>query len=78
MYRHPEVMRVRRQADEIVRNLFRGFMADPVALPEEWRADLPREEPRLARRVADYIAGMTDGFAVLEHRRLFDTAPDLR
>jgi dGTPase len=78
MYRHPDVMRVRRQADEIVRDLFRRFMAEPAALPEEWRADLPGEEPRLARRVADYIAGMTDGFAVLEHQRLFPATPSLR
>ena len=78
MYRHPDVVRVRRQADLIVRDLFRRFMADPMAMPEEWHENLPSEEPRLARRVADYIAGMTDGFAVLEHRRLFDVTPDLR
>ncbi|HEX2137721.1 MAG TPA: deoxyguanosinetriphosphate triphosphohydrolase [Microvirga sp.] len=78
MYRHPEVMRVRRQADEIVRDLFRGFMARPTAMPDEWRANLPEDEPRLARRVSDYIAGMTDRYAVLEHRRLFETTPDLR
>ena len=36
------------------------------------------DEPRLARRVADYIAGMTDRYAILEHRRLFDVTPDLR
>jgi dGTPase len=47
-------------------------------MPDEWHADLPGDEPRLARRVADYIAGMTDRFAVLEHRRLFETTPDLR
>jgi dGTPase len=48
-------------------------------MPEEWRADLPKDdEARLARRVADYIAGMTDRYAILEHRRLFDVTPDLR
>ena len=48
-------------------------------MPVEWQDDLPREdEGRLARRVADYIAGMTDSYAVLEHRRLFDVTPDLR
>jgi dGTPase len=78
MYRHPDLMRVRRQADEIVRDLFRRFMTEPTAMPDEWRADLPSDEPRLARRVADYIAGMTDRYAVLEHRRLFETTPDLR
>ncbi|MGO4704272.1 deoxyguanosinetriphosphate triphosphohydrolase [Microvirga sp. 2MCAF38] len=79
MYRHPDVMSVRRQADDIVRDLFTRFKTDPSAMPEEWRADLEgADEPRLARRVADYIAGMTDRYAVLEHQRLFDVTPDLR
>lgn len=79
MYRHPEVMRVRAQADNVLRDLFRRFKAEPQLMPEEWQADLPKDdEPRLARRVADYIAGMTDRYAILEHRRLFDVTPDLR
>ena len=79
MYRHPDVMRVRAQADDVLRDLFRRFKAEPELMPEEWQADLPRDdEPRLARRVADYIAGMTDRYAILEHRRLFDVTPDLR
>ena len=48
-------------------------------MPEEWRLGLERaDEPRVARRVADYIAGMTDNYAVDEHRRLFPTTPELR
>jgi dGTPase len=79
MYHHPRVMAVRRQADSIVRDLFGRFMAEPEALPEEWRMNLPAgDEGRLARRVADYIAGMTDQYAQLEHRRLFDVTPELR
>jgi dGTPase len=79
MYHHPELMRVRRQADDILRDLFRRFMAEPSAMPDEWRANLDLgDEPRLARRVADYIGGMTDRFALLEHQRLFEATPDLR
>jgi dGTPase len=79
MYRHSDVMRVRAQADDVLRDLFRRFKAEPELMPEEWQTDLPRhDEPRLARRVADYIAGMTDRYAILEHRRLFDVTPDLR
>ena len=79
MYRHPKVQAVRVQADQIVRNLFRRFMAEPDLMPDEWRADLAgASEPRLARRVADYIAGMTDRYAQAEHRRLFDHTPPLR
>ena len=79
MYRHPKVMKVRAQADDVLRDLFGRFKAEPELMPEEWQADLPKgDEPRLARRVADYIAGMTDRYAILEHRRLFDVTPDLR
>jgi dGTPase len=79
MYRHPKVMKVRAEADDILRDLFRRFKAEPGLMPEEWQADLPEhDEARLARRVADYIAGMTDRYAILEHQRLFDVTPDLR
>lgn len=79
MYRHPKVMKVRAEADDVLRDLFRRFKAEPDLMPDEWRTDLPKDdEPRLARRVADYIAGMTDRYAILEHRRLFDVTPDLR
>ncbi|HEU6441332.1 MAG TPA: dNTP triphosphohydrolase, partial [Microvirga sp.] len=79
MYRHPDVMRVRAQADQVLRDLFRRFRDEPRLMPDEWQMDLPKDdEPRLARRVADYIAGMTDRYAILEHRRLFDVTPDLR
>ena len=79
MYRHPKVMKVRAEADDVLRDLFGRFTAQPELMPEEWQADLPKEdEARLARRVADYIAGMTDRYAILEHQRLFDVTPDLR
>ncbi len=79
MYRHPDVLAVRAKADAILRDLFARFMAEPAAMPDEWHAGVSHaDEPRLARRVADYIAGMTDRYAVLEHKRLFPTTPELR
>ena len=79
MYRHPRVVRIREQADAILRDLFSRFTADLAAMPPEWRAGLDgADEPRVARRVADYIAGMTDNYALQEHRRLFATTPELR
>jgi dGTPase len=79
MYRHPSVVVVRQQADLVVRDLFRAFADDISRLPEEWREGLDgADEPRRMRRVADYIAGMTDRYALEEHRRLFDVTPDLR
>jgi dGTPase len=79
MYRHPRLIGVRAEADQIVRDLFQRFMAEPQAMPDEWHSGLEgADESRVARRVGDYIAGMTDGYAILEHQRLFDTTPDLR
>lgn len=79
MYRHPEVMRVRRDADRVVKDLFQKYVAHPDLMPEEWRLDLDTaDQTALARRVGDYIAGMTDRFAIQEHRRWFDDTPELR
>ena len=79
MYRHERVMRVRAHAAEVVVRLFHRLFADMRGMPPEWCAGLDgASEDRRARRVADYIAGMTDTFALNEHRRLFDTAPELR
>ncbi|MBN9237852.1 MULTISPECIES: deoxyguanosinetriphosphate triphosphohydrolase [Phyllobacteriaceae] len=78
LYRHPEVMRVRADAEQIVKNLFDAYFADPRAMPDGWREGLDRAEDRIkARDVADFIAGMTDTYALKEHRRLFDHTPDL-
>ncbi|MCI5073798.1 deoxyguanosinetriphosphate triphosphohydrolase [Oricola sp.] len=79
MYRHPDVMRVRAQAEEVVRDLFGAFLAAPERMGGHWSEQLSQlDDHALARRVADYLAGMTDTFALSEHRRLFDRTPDLR
>ncbi len=76
MYLHPDVKRVRHKADAIVRRLFEAYMSDPSSMPPEWAARVEKGER--ARAVADYIAGMTDRFAIAEHARIFDGASDLR
>ncbi|GLS19107.1 deoxyguanosinetriphosphate triphosphohydrolase-like protein [Labrys miyagiensis] len=79
MYRHERVMRVRAHAAEVVKRLFHGLFADITLMPAEWCEGLEQAgEDKRARRVADYIAGMTDTFALNEHRRLFGSAPELR
>ena len=69
MYRHPNVRKVRDEADAIVRRLFKAYFSDPSAMPPEWAAKADAQGR--ARAVADYIAGMTDRFAIAEHARLF-------
>ncbi len=78
LYRADEVMRVRADAEQVVRDLFDAYFADPAIMPEGWREILGRAEDRIkARHVADFLAGMTDTYALKEHRRLFDHTPDL-
>lgn len=72
MYRHWKVNRRRSQARRIVRELFDVFINEPDALPPEWQPEKGAPVERLARRVCDYIAGMTDDYAIDEHRRMFN------
>ncbi len=72
MYRHYKVNRTRSQARRMLAELFRLFMAEPETLPDEWQAKARDvDEAGRARAVCDYIAGMTDTYAMEEHRRLF-------
>jgi len=72
MYRAPSVMVERARVTETINGLFPLFMAQPGLLPAEWQADIAavQGEVELARIVADYVAGMTDRFALQEHARL--------
>ena len=77
MYRHYRVNRETSKARRVVRDLFSLFMSEPSCLPTEWQqyltdAQATDDPTRRARIVGDYIAGMTDRYALLEHRRLFD------
>ena len=72
MYRHWRVNRTRSQARRILAEMFQLFMSEPDVLPSEWHARAEnRDEAGRARVVCDYIAGMTDRFAIEEHRKLF-------
>ncbi len=77
VYRHYKVLRMTAKARRVVQELFEAFLADTTLMPPEHRDQAQRAEaaqPGLgrARTVADYIAGMTDRYAILEHQRLFD------
>ena len=75
MYLHTRVIRMTSKARRIVRSLFDLLLEEPSLLPEDWRAETDDpKDPKIARKVADYIAGMTDRFALDEHSRLFDPA----
>jgi len=79
LYRHYKVLRMTAKARRVLKELFEAFLTDIQLMPPEHREAAARGEdsqgtPGRARAVADYIAGMTDRYAILEHRRLFDPA----
>ena len=81
MYRHPRVMRVMGEAEQILFDLFARYQSSPGDLPAEWLPPAGQEresETERSRRIGNFIAGMTDRFALTEHQRLFDSTPDLR
>ncbi|PIY29439.1 MAG: deoxyguanosinetriphosphate triphosphohydrolase, partial [Comamonadaceae bacterium CG_4_10_14_3_um_filter_60_42] len=77
LYRHPQVLQTIGQAQQVVRDLFERYLTQPNNMPESHHRRLatakaaePQPEHALPRIVADYIAGMTDRFALREHERL--------
>jgi dGTPase len=70
MYRHYRVVRMGDKAGRLLRDLFESYVAEPLQLPPQYQQRL--EQDGLHRVVCDYIAGMTDRFAMDEHRKLFD------
>ncbi len=68
LYRHYRVSRMSSKARRIISDLFQAFMNEPGLLPPEFQARAQADTPRA---IADYIAGMTDRYAIVEHRRLF-------
>jgi dGTPase len=79
LYRHQRVLRMTMKARRVVKELFEAFFNEVRLLPDEYRSAALSAEQReglagRARCVADYVAGMTDRYAILEHARLFDPA----
>jgi dGTPase len=78
MYRHERVMSIMNAAQGVVRGLFTHYLAHPDDLPPEWSHDIEEADAiGRARRVADFVAGMTDRYALIDHARHFDSTPDL-
>ena len=79
LYRHARIMRIMGEAEEVVRRLFAHYVKTPGDLPPDWLAGLdPADATGRAVRIADFIAGMTDRYAMVEHTRIFGATPELR
>lgn len=80
IYRHPDIMRIRAGATLIVTDLFHRYMETPAEMQSHYWVDSisGMSVAAKARHVGDYLAGMTDSYALRAHQRLFDHTPDLR
>jgi dGTPase len=79
MYRHEVVNSMMDRARRVVRDLFEAYTSDPSQMPEGWQDQgTTRGSSRQARQICDFIAGMTDRYALDEHKRLFDLDPLFR
>jgi dGTPase len=70
LYHHPRQLAAAGAAAQVVAGLFAAYRDDPARLPEEWRARLPEDEPGITRHIADFIAGMTDRYAIARYREV--------
>lgn len=75
MYSHAHVARLRDPSQIVVAGLFAAFAADPALLPETWATTLPAGEPGRARHIGDFIAGMTDRYALTSFERVVGPSP---
>ncbi len=79
MYKHEKIVSIMRRARRVVRDLFDAYSNDPDQLPPDWQEQgYSRGDSRQARQICDFIAGMTDRYALDEHKRLFDLDPLFR
>jgi dGTPase len=79
MYRHPRIDRITDEVQRVVRDLFDRYTEHTDDMPPDWQEGLGQADAHTrARRAGDFIAGMTDRFALAEHARFFDSTPELR
>jgi dGTPase len=79
MYQHGRVVEIMTRAQRVVRDLFEVFVSNPELLPREWwPAQFSGDQTRTARQVCDFIAGMTDRYAIERHREIFELDPLFR
>ena len=75
LYYHPDQIATAQRARGVVAELFAAYSQEPVLMDEEWIVRLPRYEPDRSRHIADYIAGMTDRFAISRYEEIYGRSP---
>jgi dGTPase len=76
LYYHPEQIGTAERAKEVTAQLYAAYAQDPALMDAGWAARLPLQEPQRSRHIADFIAGMTDRFAISAHARIFGKTPE--
>ena len=76
LYYHPEQIATAEKAREVVAKLFVAYQQEPNSMPDDWVTRLPKGEPEQSRHIADFIAGMTDRFAIQQCRQIYGRAPE--
>ena len=76
LYFHPDQLATASRARLVVERLFAAIAADPTRMPPSWHQALPAQEPQRSRHIADFIAGMTDRYAIDTYHRLFGETPE--
>ncbi|WP_066552180.1 deoxyguanosinetriphosphate triphosphohydrolase [Croceicoccus bisphenolivorans] len=76
VYYHPAQKRTAQLAVELLQKLHGAYAADPALLPDDWQSALPQGEPERARHIADFIAGMTDRYAIRQYTQIFGPPPE--
>lgn len=76
LYYHPEQLITAERARDVVARLYAAYEQEPATLPRDWRESLPDEEPHRTRHIADFIAGMTDRYAIDQYARIYGKEPE--
>jgi len=76
LYHHPDQIETAKRARAVTAELFAAYSQEPVLMDEEWIGRMPRFEPHRSRHIADYIAGMTDRFAISRHAEIYGRTPE--
>lgn len=76
LYYHPEQIATAERAREVTAELLAAYAAEPQLMNEGWVRSLPPQEPQRSRHIADYIAGMTDRYAIAAHARIYGRTPE--
>ncbi|MBW8755548.1 MAG: deoxyguanosinetriphosphate triphosphohydrolase [Sphingomonadales bacterium] len=76
LYYHPDQLATAERARAVTAELFAAYSQEPMHMDEAWFARLPRDEPARSRHIADFIAGMTDRFAITSHAQIYGRTPE--